>query len=380
MQTKTQEQGKISLFPQRNEGIQPSVQVPEVLNLEDMVRNNLPSDCSDQDFFVCLETCRQYGLNPIIGEVNFLPQTVFERGREFIRYKPIVSRDGLMSLAHRSGNFDSIETEVTNKPWPTLRKEPGSNGQLMWVFYDIPQPVARCSVYRKGSERPFVAEVGFWEYAMGQNGQILSFWQNKPLTMIAKVAESQALRKAFHLSGLYIPEELNLGTADDSGVNLSVSPQVTRPSTSSGIEDVKPAQPERPATSLQVAPKALQEPAIDSPGKQNLSSVHTLSPPENTSAQKNQAEQTCPENPTPFMHFQAVTKDLLDAGLKDRTADWEGIHSGKVKVTEDLFFGACQPDKTVFYVWLMTSSPNIMLVDSLGFTQDPYSGWWSLNL
>ena len=34
-----------------------------------------------------------------------------------------------------------------------------------------------------------------------------AIWKEKPATMIQKVAESQALRKAFSASGLYIPEE-----------------------------------------------------------------------------------------------------------------------------------------------------------------------------
>ena len=49
---------------------------------------------------------------------------------------------------------------------------------------------------------PFVVEVSLSEYNTHKSN-----WQRMPETMIKKVAESQCLRKAFDVSGLYAPEE-----------------------------------------------------------------------------------------------------------------------------------------------------------------------------
>lgn len=57
-------------------------------------------------------------------------------------------------------------------------------------------------VYRKDMSHPFCVEVNMKEYNRTQGT-----WLSHPTTMIVKVAEAQALRKAFQISGLYSPDE-----------------------------------------------------------------------------------------------------------------------------------------------------------------------------
>jgi hypothetical protein len=94
-------------------------------------------------------------------------------------------RDGFLAIAHRSGKFDGMESG-TRKDGDDL--------------------VGWCRVYRKDMSRPFEVEVSLSEYSTGKN-----LWQTKPKTMIVKVAESHALRRAFGISGLYAPEEIDTG-------------------------------------------------------------------------------------------------------------------------------------------------------------------------
>ena len=57
---------------------------------------------------------------------------------------------------------------------------------------------------------PFIVEVAYSEYVQTTSrGDITKFWKEKPKTMIKKVAESQALRKAFDITGLYSKDEIN---------------------------------------------------------------------------------------------------------------------------------------------------------------------------
>ena len=83
---------------------------------------------------------------------------------------------------------------------------------------------AYCVVYKDDTEIPFYVFAPFREYHMTNakkeyaNGQPTGervkndFWQNKPETMIKKVAEGQALRGAFQgtFQGTYTPDEIDL--------------------------------------------------------------------------------------------------------------------------------------------------------------------------
>ena len=92
-------------------------------------------------------------------------------------------RDGFLDIAHRSGMFNGMEsgTRIVD-------------GKLKgWAI-----------VYRKDMQFPFKVEVDLEEYTTNQ-----ALWKTKPKTMLQKVAESQCLRKAFSISGLYSPEEMS---------------------------------------------------------------------------------------------------------------------------------------------------------------------------
>ena len=119
-----------------------------------------------------------------------------------------------MAIAHRTGAFGGIETISTIKEVP-IRE----NGQ--WKMKkDL---VGICKVWRTDSEMPFIVEVAYGEYVQTKkDGEPTKFWSSKPDTMIKKVAESQALRKAFNISGLYSPEEVGVGIDDRGNVTIDV--------------------------------------------------------------------------------------------------------------------------------------------------------------
>ena len=340
-----QKPGGVRLFPSRPTTPAPQA-VPPIPNLEGLVRKALPADVHPEDLQLCLELARQYNLNPVTGEINFLPSTVYDRGRPITRIKPVVSRDGLLSLAHRSGDFDSIEQEIEVKAWPTLQHQVGDDGRAVSVFVPIDQPVVTSRVYRKSSSRPFVVTVAFWEYAVDGYGNLLPFWKEKPVMMTGKVADSQALRKAFQFAGLYIPEELKLGTADESGVALAQPAPPRKPS---------PTQPEQAAPVI--TPPQAQATARPAP------SVKEEFP-----------------TPGPRQHYQALVQSLTEAGIADRTKDWEAVWKKKIALTEDSFFGSMRGNQVTFYAWLRPDSPNQVVLDELGFTEDLSTTWWSLTI
>jgi len=93
-------------------------------------------------------------------------------------------RDGFLTIAHRSGKFAGIESGVNGE---------GDN-LVGWA-----------KVYHKDFNQPVFQEADLVEYKSERN----ALWKTKPKTMIKKVAESMALRKAFNVSGVYSPEEMD---------------------------------------------------------------------------------------------------------------------------------------------------------------------------
>lgn len=148
----------------------------------------------------CFSVARELGLNPITREIFFVSRRQKVGDRWVSKVEPMVGRDGYISIAHRTNQFAGIETTTGIREIPQLE-----NGQ--WKLK--PQLVAECTVWRKDSNKPVTVQVSYNEYCQrNSDGQVTRFWAEKPETMLKKVAESQALRKAFNIHGVYSPEEL----------------------------------------------------------------------------------------------------------------------------------------------------------------------------
>lgn len=151
-----------------------------------LVRTMVAKDATQQEFELMLHMARTYGLDPLTKQIWLVkygsaPASIF------------AGRDGFLEIGHRSGNFDGMETKVDTVEQPINR-----NGVVRpWQYR------ATCSVFCKDMKHPITVEVFEEEYTTGRN-----LWKDKTRTMIGKVAESQALRRAFRISGLYSPEEM----------------------------------------------------------------------------------------------------------------------------------------------------------------------------
>jgi len=172
---------------------------------------------SDQEALMFLKLCEGQKLNPFIKEAylikygNNTPATM------------VVSKDVFMKRAAKHQDFDGLESGV-------IVSNQGGIEYKQGAFYNRNSETivgAWAKVHRKSWAMPIVSEVNFDEYVgkkkdfkTGEevvNGQ----WANKPATMIVKVAETQALRKAFveDLQGMYDESEMNV-TIEQSGTNV----------------------------------------------------------------------------------------------------------------------------------------------------------------
>lgn len=182
-----------------------------------------PAGASKAEQNYCFAVARELGLNPILKEVQFVPRRQKIGDKWLNKVEPMVGRDGFLSIAHKSNQIAGIETTACIKDVPQLE-----NGK--WVVK--PQLVAECTVWRKDSSKPFTAQVAYNEYCQKTaDGTPTKFWAEKPETMLKKVAESQALRKAFNIHGVYCPEEIGAGFENESGdiVTQTIDAEYTQP-------------------------------------------------------------------------------------------------------------------------------------------------------
>lgn len=173
-----------------------------------------PPNATDMDMIYCMKVAETFNLNPILKQIFFVERSANIDGRWITKIEPLAGRDSFLTLAHRSGKFAGIDSDCAIKQTAVLQ-----DGE--WVTKN--ELVATAKVYRTDNDRPFCAEVEYSEYVQRtKDGSITKFWRDKPKTMLKKVAESQALRKAFDISGLYSVDEVG----DDEPKKIKVAPKI----------------------------------------------------------------------------------------------------------------------------------------------------------
>ena len=177
---------------------------PEVVR-EYMVSGN-KENVTIKEIIMFMNLCKFSGLNPWAKEAYCI-----KYGNEPATM--VVGKEAYLKRAEANDSFDGFESGVIvfNKTDQTMNYREGC---VCLPEEDIIGGWAK--VYRKDRSHPYVAEVGFEEYAARKkDGSLNSMWSKKPGTMIRKTALVQALREAFPSSfggafteeeGDYVPE------------------------------------------------------------------------------------------------------------------------------------------------------------------------------
>jgi phage recombination protein Bet len=171
-------------------------------------------------------------LDPLLKQLYFIKYGTGEKAK--VSY--VTSIDGFRIIAHRTKQFAGID-------------EP------KFIYASSSKNPTSCTVtvYKKGSERGFTATVHFAEYSTGQN-----LWAKMPHTMLAKVAEAHALRKAFpqDLSGIYTTDEMEQAEkaqTPQKPTAAQLPPAPTEPMINKDqVEEVKTLMAEKGITKEQV--------------------------------------------------------------------------------------------------------------------------------
>ena len=176
-------------------------------------------DMSDAQFTVFLAAAKHLGLDPLARQI--VP--IFQGGRMTVQ----TTIDGFRLIAERTRKYRGQLGPFWCGPDGEWRE--------VWLADGAPA-AAKVGVLRSDFSEPMWGVARYKSYAKGGN------WSQMPDVMIAKVAESLALRKAFpaELSGAYTAEELSVVDADP----MSAAQPVTKPTTARAT--ATPAATERP--------------------------------------------------------------------------------------------------------------------------------------
>lgn len=157
---------------------------------------------TDQEVVMFLNLCRFQHLNPFLKECYLIKYGNFDASI-------VVSKDVFIKRAGRNSNYDGMEGGII-----VLNTQTGQIAEREGSFYldGIEQLVGGwCKVHLKNISYPIYKSVRLQDYeGKTKDGKPNSMWQSKGATMIAKVAQMQALREAFpeDLGGMYAQEEI----------------------------------------------------------------------------------------------------------------------------------------------------------------------------
>jgi len=171
-----------------------------------LISTTIAPGCSPDELRLFAYACQRTGLDPFSRQIYAI-----KRGGKLTIQ---VSIDGLRSIAERTGQLDGSETH-----WC------GEDGQWRDVWLESKPPAAaKTTIWRKGSQHPFVGVARFADYNAGQG-----LWSKMPSVMIAKCSEAQALRRAFpaDLSGVYSTDEMDQAAIEP--VTVTAQPAAADP-------------------------------------------------------------------------------------------------------------------------------------------------------
>lgn len=167
-----------------------------------LIKDTYAKGCTDNEFRLAMETARHLRLDPVAKQIYFI-----KRGNNVAVQ---VSIDGMRLVAERTGKYAG----QLAPQWC------GLDGKWVDVWLGNGPPAAsRIGVLRHDFAQPLYTVARYQSYVQtSANGSPNTFWHRMPDVMIAKVAESLALRRAFpsELSGCYSPEEMGQATNGES--------------------------------------------------------------------------------------------------------------------------------------------------------------------
>jgi len=168
-----------------------------------LLKSQIAPKATNDELKLFLNQCKRTGLDPFARQIYAIHRNQWNADKKSYENKMTIqtSIDGFRVIAERSGDYAGQDEPIFNE----------IDGKLI---------SCKVTVYRFKSAQKYAiptryaAAVGvaYWDEfkQTGKDGKESGMWAKMPHTMLSKVAEALALRKAYpqDLSGLYTGEEM----------------------------------------------------------------------------------------------------------------------------------------------------------------------------